>query len=344
MTHGLTRRAFAAGATVLLAAPAILRFARAAEPLLLRCSLDTAPSHGRNIAISDYLQKLEKGSNGAIQTKLFGSGQLFADLNVSKALIEGQVEMACPGHWVLTGVVPDCDMFQLPVFYGQDISVTHRATDGKAGAHIAEEIDSKLRTHVLGKWLDLGYQNWYSTSKPINSLTDVRGMKIRSPGGAGISWRIQFWGAIPNTTAWPNVPLALSQGTFDGFVSTDESVASAKLWEAGVKHSYADHQFVGEYIPMVSNIFWRKLSPDLQNLMVSLWEQNIDAYRASMFQRQIDARKAMQSNGVTVVDQSPADSAAARKKMMSAQATLIKDAKLSPEIVKLATADIGSAA
>ena len=41
-------------------------------------------------------------------------------------------------------------------------------------------------------------------------------MKMRSPGGAGISWRIQFWGAIPNTTAWPNVPLALSQGTFDG--------------------------------------------------------------------------------------------------------------------------------
>ncbi len=62
-----------------------------------------------------------------------------------------------------------------------------------------------------------------------------------------------------------------------------------------MKHSYADHQFVGEYIPMVSNIFWQKLSPDLQKLMISLWEENIDAYRASMFQRQIDARKAMQS-------------------------------------------------
>ncbi len=77
-------------------------------------------------------------------------------------------------------------------------------------------------------------------------------MKIRSPGGAGISWRISFFGGIANTTAWPNVPLALSQGTFDGFVSTNESCATAKLWEAGVKYSYQDHQYVGQYMPMIS--------------------------------------------------------------------------------------------
>ncbi len=44
-----------------------------------------------------------------------------------------------------------------------------------------------------------------------------------------------------------------------------------------------------------------------------------------------------------MVDQSPAESTEARKKMIAAQAALIKDSKLSPEIVKLATADIGSA-
>lgn len=341
MTNGLTRRGFAG---VALTAPFILRSARAAEPLLLRCSLDTAPSHGRNVSVGDYLQKLEKASNGTIKTQVFPSGQLFADLNVAKALVEGQVEMACPGVWVLTGVISDCDMFQLPIFYGQPIDVTRRATDGKAGAHINQQITDKLRTHVLGKWLDLGYQNWYSTSKPINSLADVKGMKVRSPGGAGISWRIQFWGGIPNTTAWPNVPLALSQGTFDGFVSTDESCASAKLYDSGVKHSFADHQYVGEYIPMVSHTFWGKLSPDQQKLMVDLWEQNIGAYRQTMLQRQVEARKTMEAHGVAFVDPSASEVADARKKMMAAQDSLIKDAKLSPQIVKLASEDIGQAA
>ncbi len=197
---------------------------------------------------------------------------------------------------------------------------------------------------MLGKWLDLGYQNWYSTSKPINSLADVQGMKIRSPGGAGISWRIHFWGGIPNTTAWPNVPLALSQGTFDGFVTTDESVASAKLWEAGVKHSYADHQFVGEYIPMVSQIFWRKLSPDLQTRW-SICGNRTSApiAPACSSARSMRARRCRAAASPWWIRRK-AEIADARKKMMAAQASLIKDSKLSPEIVKLATADIGSAA
>jgi TRAP-type transport system periplasmic protein len=338
MQPGISRRALGRGsiATVVLGNFAILRHARGEEPLKIRCSLDTAPSHVRNVSIVDYLGKLEKASGGKIVSEVFHSGQLFADLNVSKALLQGQVEMAAPGAWTQTGLVPDCDMVQLPVFYGQPMAVTHAATDGKAGAHINSQLEAKLRTHVLGPWIDLGFQNWYSTKKAIKSSDDLKGMKIRSPGGAGISWRIAFFGGIPNVTPWPNVPLALSQGTFDGFVSTDESCTSAKLWEAGVKNSYADHQYSGQYIPMISGTFWAKLSPDQQNLMRDLWAQNIGTYRDNAAAAQAHARKTMEQNGLVFVDPSKDELAAARKRMQADVGTLIKDAKLSPEVVKFA--------
>jgi C4-dicarboxylate-binding protein DctP len=64
-------------------------------------------------------------------------------------------------------------------------------------------------------------------------------------------------------TAWPNVPRALSQGTFDGLISTNESLVSAQLWEAGVRYGYQDHNSFAAYIPMVSNAFWDKLTLDL---------------------------------------------------------------------------------
>jgi TRAP-type C4-dicarboxylate transport system substrate-binding protein len=144
---------------------------------------------------------------------------------------------------------------------------------------------------VLGPWIDLGYQNWYSTKTPLDKFSALKGLKIRSPGGAAISWRIKFAGGIANTTAWPNVPLALSQGTFDAFVSTDESCNSAKLWEAGVKYSYADHQFMGQYIPMMSKAFWAKLQPAQQKLMTDLWAANIADYRKGAAASQANARK-----------------------------------------------------
>jgi C4-dicarboxylate-binding protein DctP len=328
-------------AAVLLATPAVLR---AAEPTKFRVSLDTAPSHPRNVAMIDFVAKVAKESKGELAGEVFHSGQLFADLNVSKALLQGQVEMAAPGAWVLTGLVPDADMVQLPYFYGVSTDVTHKATDGKPGQKINQELEAKLKTQVLGSWIDLGFQNWYSTKTPLDKFASLKGLKIRSPGGAGISWRIKFAGGIANTTAWPNVPLALSQGTFDAFVSTDESCNSAKLWEAGVKYSYADHQFMGQYIPMMSKAFTAKLSPAQLKMLTDIWAANIADYRKGAATSQANARGILEKNGVKFHDPSAEDTATVRKGMMGDIASLIKDAKLSPEIVSLVKDAVGSSA
>lgn len=310
----------------------------------LRVSLDTAPSHVRNVSIVDYLKKVEAATGGKIVSEVFHSGQLYADLNVAKALLQGQVDMAAPGGWTQTGIVSDCDFCQLPVFYGQPIETTEKAADGKPGALIVKQIETKVRVKVIGPWLDLGFQNWYTTKKPLNTSDDIRGLKIRSPGGAGISWRISFFGGIPNTTAWPNVPLALSQGTFDGFVSTNESVATAKLWEAGVKYSYQDHQYVGQYMPMISDAFWTKLSAEQKKVMIDLWAANVGSYRANAAASQARARKLMEDSGVIFTDPSQAVLDKARKAMQADVATLAKDAKLSPEIVKLSDESVNGTA
>jgi C4-dicarboxylate-binding protein DctP len=252
--------------------------------------------------------------------------------------------MAAPGGWTQTGIVPDCDFCQLPVFYGQPIEATEKASDGKAGALIVKQLETKLRVKALGPWLDLGFQNWYTTKKPLNTSDDIKGLKVRSPGGAGISWRISFFGGIPNTTAWPNVPLALSQGTFDGFVSTNESCSSAKLWEAGVKYSYQDHQYVGQYIPMMSETFWAKLTPAQQKTMIDLWAANIGTYRANAAASQRRARKTMEDNGVTFTDPSAEVLDKARKAMQANVGTLVKDAKLSAEVVRLAEGAVNGTA
>jgi TRAP-type transport system periplasmic protein len=341
MTLRLTRRAFAGAATAMLASPAVLR---AAEPLKFRVSLDTAPSHPRNVAMVDFVAKILKETNGELAGEVFHSGQLFADLNVSKALLQGQVEMAAPGAWTLTGLVPDCDMVQLPYFYGTPTDVTHKASDGKPGAYVNQQLEAKLQTKVLGPWIDLGYQNWYSTKTKIDKFSALKGLKIRSPGGAGISWRIKFANAIANTTAWPNVPLALSQGTFDAFVSTDESCNSAKLWEAGVKYSYADHQFMGQYIPMMSRGFAGKLSAAQIKMMSDIWSANIADYRKGAAASQANARSVLEKNGVTFFDPTPEEAAPVRKAMLGDVDTLVKEAKLSPEVVKLVKESTGSAA
>ena len=115
MNRLLSRRSLGASALAMALVPAAhMRVASATEPLLLRCSLETAPTHKRNAVIRDYLANIESASGGKIKAQLFESGQLFPDLQVGKALLQGQIDMAVPGTWSLTGIVPDADFLQLP--------------------------------------------------------------------------------------------------------------------------------------------------------------------------------------------------------------------------------------
>jgi TRAP-type transport system periplasmic protein len=343
MGRSLSRRTFVASAAAMVAAPALRTAATAAEePLLLRCSLETAPSHTRNAIIRDYLARIENAAGGKIKTQLFESGQLFPDLQVGKALLQGQIEMAVPGSWSLTGIVPDADFLQLPMLYGRPIETVHRVVDGKPGQMIAQRIEKQLLAHVIGPWLDLGFFNWYSTSKPLNSYGDLKGLKIRNSGGAGQAWRTQFMGAIPNTTPLPNVALGLSQGTFDGLITSFETIASGQYWESGVRHALEDHQFSGEYIPVVSLTFWQKLSGDLQQIFTDLWREKVAAYRADMAAAQSRAREQAQAHGIQIVVPSAEELAGMRQGMTANQEQVAKLSKISPEMVAAVSADLAA--
>jgi TRAP-type C4-dicarboxylate transport system substrate-binding protein len=166
-------------------------------------------------------------------------------------------------------------------------------------------------------------------------------MKIRNSGGAGKAWRTSFLGGIPNTTPWPSVALALSQGTFDGLITTNETVASASLWEAHVRTVLEDHQTFNAYVPLVGGTFWQSLPTEHQKLLTDVWEANIVQYRANMAAAQVAAREKLVQHGVefTVPDSTHVD--AARDRMLAAQEGLVKQWRITAEIAAQALADVG---
>lgn len=305
----------------------------------MRASLDTSATHVRTISVADYLKKLQEQSKAQIQTELFHSGALFRDRDVAKALRQGAIEMAVPGNWVLTSFVPNADIVNLPCLFGQPTATVYAVADGKAGQMIDDELEKKLNVVVIGPWLPLGYNNIYTSNKPVKSFADLTGMKVRNSGGAGQSLRATFLGEQPNVTAWPDVPLALSQGTFEGVASTDESLVSAKLWESGIRYEFADKEFIGFYIPMVSESFFNKLPKNLQQLVRDVWSNNIATYRKHMEQAQADARETLKAHGVQVVEPSDQELDAMRAKMMPKMDDWARELRISPEMLQVVKAE-----
>ena len=337
----MLRRTLLSGAAVsAMTAPALLR---AQEPLKMRLSLDTSAAHTRTMQMTQFAQELEKLASGKIKVEIYHSAQLFRDRDVGKALRQGGAEMGVPGPWNLTGIEANLDVTQTPAFYGRSAAEVYKVIDGDVGRALNGMLEKKLGVHIVGKWLDLGAAHTFSTSKPLNSPDDLKGLKIRTSGGAGQMIRVKFFEGVPNFTAWPDVPLALSQGTFDALFTTNESVKSAKLWDSGVKFGIQDQQFFAQYIPMLSEAFWKKLGPDLQKAVTSAWASKIDGWRKEMAASQAESVDIMKKAGIKIVVPEPSALAATRTKLMATQDAVMKELKLDPALVAQANAALGIA-
>jgi C4-dicarboxylate-binding protein DctP len=182
--------------------------------------------------------------------------------------------------------------------------------------------------------MDLGYGSIFSTHKPINSHADMDGLKFRTPPGAATVARFKVFGTNPVSIPFGDVPLALTQGTVDGLMTTHESLRSAKLWDAGVKFAYNDQQAFLQYVPMVSLVQWDKLTPEVQNIITSTWAETVGPARKLAEKRQADAQVEGAKNGVKTVEASPADLAAMRTKLLGQQDAIVKQLDMDPEFVK----------
>jgi TRAP-type transport system periplasmic protein len=306
----------------------------------LEISLETGPNHIRNIGVTEWAEELEKKSGGKLDVKVFHGAAKYKDTDVPKALNQGALDMGFPGTWQLGKFIADFDAADLPIFFGMSQEDNYKVWDGPAGQALAEKFEKKLGVKVIGKWLDLGFQNTYSTSKPINVHTDMQGMKIRIPGGAANIARYDILGGAGVKIAWPDVPQALQRGTVDGLATTFESIRSAKLWDSGVKNAYVSQHTFSQYLPAISAKSWAKYPKDIQDLITTTWAAKVDTLRERARKRQESAKEDAKKNGIVVVEPTADDLAAARTKLMAKQGELIKELNIDPAFITLIEASL----
>ncbi len=306
----------------------------------LEISLETAPNHVRNISVLEIADELMKRSGGKLEVKVYHGAAKYKDTDVPKALNQGALDMGLPLTLHLGKFVHDFDAPDLPIFYGRSRQEIYKVWDGAAGKKVVAELEKKLGVKVIGRWMDLGSGQTFSISKEIKTAADLKGLKIRVPGGAGNNMRYEVLGANPVKIAWPDVPQALQRSTVDGLFTTYESVRSAKLWDSGVKFAYENRQSFQQYVPCISGRTWKSYPKDIQNLITTVWNEKIDAIRDKAAARQESAKADGIKNGIKVDVPTKADIDASRAKLMAKQDDIVKELRIDPKLVKLISATL----
>lgn len=312
-----------------------------AQPYEFKISLETVPNHSKTMGVEIFIQELIKRSEGRLKPQLYHSAQLYKDAHVTKAVNMGTVQMGVVGNYLLDGLDINATLTHLPMFFGQPLIITMQLIDGEVGKAVSKKLEEKLNVKVIGRVFEMGFDNSYTVKKKITKLEDFKGLKMRHAGGAVSGARFKALDAAGVVIAWPDVPMALAQGTIDGVATTTKSVESAKLHETGLKYALECRHFVSYYYPLVNLKFWNSLPPDLQKIFLEVWNEVVPKQREIAREEQQKAKEFLQSKGMQFYEPSDEELAKWRKYIMPIQDGLVKDLKYDAELVKLAMKALG---
>jgi TRAP-type transport system periplasmic protein len=231
----LTRRRAGAiaGAAILLP-----RFAKAAE-INWKFTSSQAASHPSTIRYMEAAEKVKQKSNGRFEITVFHSGQLGTDLDTFTQVRIGGVQMMVLSNLLTATAAPLGSLPSMP-FALRDYNAIWQAMDGKLGKLLRADLE-KAGYLTTDKILDSGFHQITSSSKPINTVADMQGFKLRAPPSPLIVSTWRAIGAAPTPMNFSELYTALQTGVVEGQESPLIFIRSNRLFEVQKYLSLTSH-------------------------------------------------------------------------------------------------------
>lgn len=310
----------------------------AAAGTVFQFALPTPESHPRNQALRLWADAVARASGGQLVIVLRHSVKGYTGDRISAAVAEGVYDMAAPGWWNIARYAPDFALPSLPMFYGRDRDVLTPLFDGALYDLLTDRLEQALRVHVIGRPLELGFGQIYTSVRAINGYDDLKGLNIRVPGGGADLARYLVFEATPRRVAIRDLADALRQKLVGGLLATHSFVADAALWKEGVRHAFIDNQVLYQYSPIVNRIGWDALSDDNRRVLMESWAATLTGMRKAMADRQKKARALAAQNGVAYVEASADARGSMRATLMKEQPAIAAALDIDPKLVARAKA------
>lgn len=210
---------------------------------------------------------VEANSNGAIEVQLFPNGQLGKDAEVLGQVRQGLVESTISSAGGLAEHYPLVGVFDIP-FAFPHIGVASRtiSLESEFGQRFAGDIEAKTELKVLGLLDSGGFFAFTNSERPITSVADMAGMRIRTMTLPTHEAMIDALGAEPTPLPWAEVYTALQTGVADGQMNPIPIIAFAKFDEVQSYLSITNH-VITPYVWTMNEDFFNGLSPEHQYLV-----------------------------------------------------------------------------
>ena len=251
--------------------------------------------HSSSIAMEKFSELVSKSTNGELTIANFPAMQLGGAKENVDQVRSGAVFGTWIGSAYLSRTVPELEAISLPFVY-PDRETAFRVIDGPAGDLLNEKLAEN--GFVSLGWMELGSRNVTNNTRPIESVEDFEGLKIRLQPNETHLNTFRAIGANPVSMGISEVYAALQQGVLDGQENPNAIIASRNFNEVQTYLSDSSHFF--DYIVLIANK--RKfdaLSDDQQAALRDSAAKAIAWQRGQAAQEDDESRQALIDAGMT---------------------------------------------
>jgi len=292
---GLLRVAMVFSFACTLGVFAIEQNADAAAKVKIRLGHDNNVQTPGHEAFEEFKRLVEKDSNGEIEVQIFPGGQLGSVQEMFAQARRGDIEMSVGATTLFTPTIPEFAVWD-SFYMFDDAAHAHRVLDGKAGQEMMKPLE---RMHLEGiGYLEMGFRNFSNSKRPIVTVDDVKGLKIRGYN----PMQIKAWEAVGcNLTnlSWSEVFTSLQQNLIDGQECATPSFFSAKFYEAQKYWSLTRHIYTN-WLWYANKPFMDKLSPENRAIIEKAAQATIKLDRELVAKSEQEILEKLPSLGIEV--------------------------------------------
>lgn len=246
------------------------------ETIELRLAEMHHESHITTQADYEFARLVEEKSNGEIKVTVYSDGELgTADQNL-QMLYDGELDFVRTSPIKFAEFSEMADILQFPYLF-RDSEHMWRTVE----TYIIPRIDADIYYHnaKLLACYDAGARNIYA-DRPINTIDDLKGLKIRVTDAEKTGVFFNSFGANPVVMDYINVYDALKTGTVNGAENNFTSYYNSKHYEFAKYVTKVEYSRVPDVL-VVDRSMFEGLTESQQNVIIS------SANQASLYQRSL---------------------------------------------------------
>ncbi|MGF1748412.1 MULTISPECIES: DctP family TRAP transporter solute-binding subunit [Vibrio] len=221
---------------------------------------------------------VETATNGEIKVQVFPSNQLGNAKEHIQMVRDGQLQGTLSPVGPLAGYYPRIGVLDVPFAFDNNAS-TYQVLDGPFGQTLARDIEAEMKdVKILGFPDTGGFFSVTNSKRPIETLEDFKGLRIRTMTLPTHQKIIQSLGAEAYPLSWGEVYSSLQTGVIDGQMNPVPTVSFAKFNEVQQYLTLTNHLFA-PYTFMVNKDFYDGLTADEQKIVADAVEIALSANR-----------------------------------------------------------------